>query len=106
MMAAEQITDASTGTYVFMLLLAAVLSLWPLAVLTNFRGYRDRHAQRALEASRRPLRWGRPPSSSPSESDRRFATAMQFVVAIVFQLAAAALIVVALVQLAARAGGG
>jgi hypothetical protein len=105
--AAETLGNASTGTYVLLLLLAFAWALWPLAILTNVRGYRDRSARRALRTSdqiRRlpPYRWwqGNP------ESDRRFATIMQFTVALVFLLVAAALAVTALVGLARGLVGG
>jgi hypothetical protein len=100
MMAADTIGNASTGACAFMLLLGLVLAIWPLATLTNFRGYRDGHARRILRSSERLRRL--PPYRSwnvSRETDRRFTMAMQIVLAVVFLLAAAAL-VVAIVGLA------
>jgi hypothetical protein len=46
MSSGEPITDLSTGTCVFMLLLGLVLALWPLVVITNFRRYGESLARR------------------------------------------------------------
>jgi hypothetical protein len=106
-MTAETLADASTGTYVFMLLLGLVWGLWPLAVITNFRGYRERHLERALRGQNRLRRL--PPYrflKSDPEGDRRFASFMQLFVATVFLLVAVVLVVVAVVRLARRLSGG
>ena len=107
MKAAETIGNASTGTYVFMLVLGLVWAAWPLVTLTNFRGFRDRHRRRALRGQERlrrlpPYRWL--PRSDP-ESDERFAAVMQNVVAAVFLVAATLLVVVGIVGLARRLTG-
>jgi hypothetical protein len=102
-MAAETLGNASTGTYVFMLLLGFFWALWPLAIITNFRGYRDSHARRTLRTSgllRRvpPYRW----LKSDPAADRRFMTATQYFVATVHLLVAVALIVLAVVGIVRR----
>jgi hypothetical protein len=99
-MSAETLGDAGTGTYVFMVLLGVAWSLWPLAVITNFRGYRESHARRTLRASERLRRI--PPYSwfkNDPEFDRILTTAGQYVLAIAFLLVAAALMVVGMVGL-------
>jgi hypothetical protein len=98
--AAEKVGEASTGTDVFLLLFALAWALWPLAILTNFKGYRDRSARRALRTARQirrlpPYRWW----ERDPQSDRRFATFFQFVVAIGLLLSAIGLAAVALVGL-------
>jgi hypothetical protein len=102
-MAAQSLGDVSVGGLVFMLVLGLLLSLWPLAVITNFRGYRDDHASRSMRVAARlkhPLSAER---DDGSDSDRRFTNGMQLIVAGAFLVAASALIVLATVQLAGRA---
>jgi hypothetical protein len=100
LMAAETVGNASVGTYVFMLLLGLAWAAWPLAVVTNFRGYRDGHLRRTLRGQERlrrlpPYRWRK----TDPETDRKFGTTMQLLVATVFLLAAVALVVTAAVGL-------
>ena len=104
MIGGEQIGGASIGTYFIMLLLGLAWAAWPVAILTNFRGLRDRHLRGSLRDQERlrrlpPYRWSR----TDRKSDRRFATFIQYLVAIVFLVAAAALVIVALWGLARRA---
>lgn len=40
-MAANSLADSSAGAVVFMLIVGLLLALWPIAIITNFRGYRD-----------------------------------------------------------------
>jgi hypothetical protein len=99
-MSAETLGNAGTGTYVFLVLLGLAWSLWPLAVITNVRGYRESHARRTLRAGERlrripPYSWLR---NDPT-FDRTFTTAGQYVVAIAFLLVAAALVLVGIVSL-------
>lgn len=95
-MAAQSLSDVGMGGLVFMLVLGLLLALWPLVVITNFRGYRDSHASRSMGAA------GRLKHQFGSEADRRFTNVVQFIVAGVFLVAACALIVVATVQIAGR----
>jgi hypothetical protein len=107
MMADDTIGNASAGAYLFMLLVGLALAVWPLATLTNFRGYRNGHAQRVQRSGQRLRRF--PPYRSwqlSSETDRRFTTATQIVVAVVFLLASAALVVTAIVGLVRRVTEG
>jgi hypothetical protein len=102
-MAAETIGNASTGTYVFLLILGLAWALWPLASITNFRGYREAHLRRTLRAQERlrrvpPYRWWK----IAPEADRKLGMIMQLLVDIVFLLAAAALVVIAIVGLVRR----
>jgi hypothetical protein len=90
-----------------MLFIGFAFSLWPLAIITNFRGYRESHARRTLRTTqlvRRvpPYRW----MKSDPAADRRFMTATQYVVATVHLLVAVALMVVAVVGIARRITGG
>jgi hypothetical protein len=107
-MAAETIGNASTGTYVLLLILGLAMALPALATMTNFQGFRERHLRRALRAQERirrvpPYRWW---ARTDPEADRRFGAVMQFLVATVFLLAAVALVLIAVVGLARRAAGG
>jgi hypothetical protein len=102
----QSLEDLSTAGLIYMLILGIVLTLWPLATLTNFRGYRDSHARRTLRQAdrlRHPFR--RSAAPEPSESDRRFSNITQRIVASVFLLAAGSLMLVAVLELVDRAFG-
>lgn len=70
-----------------LVLLGLILLLWPLAIFTNFRGYRDSHARRSFKAAR----FGRGGELTPG--DKLFATVTQLIVASGLALAGSALIV-------------
>jgi hypothetical protein len=104
--AAQSLHELGIGDLVVMLVLGVLLILWPLAVITNFHGYRDAQARRALKVPVWPKRRASIESVDlGSEADRRFANTMQFIVAGVFLLAACALIVVAIIEIADRSAG-
>ena len=103
-MGPQPLSEVGVSGLAYMLVLGVALSLWPLAIVTNYRGLRDRHATRAVRSARRmkfPFRlW---PRTSSFESDLKFTKVTQWIVACVFLLGAAALITTAIVQLVDRA---
>ncbi|MEV4545086.1 hypothetical protein [Micromonospora echinaurantiaca] len=105
-MAANSLADAGPGAVVFMLLFGLLLAAWPIAVITNFRGYRDSHARRSITAGRRFVNARALPDGADAEHERAFSRIMQYVVAGGFLLAAAALVGAAAAELVRRVTGG
>ena len=81
--------DSSPGLAILLIVLGLAIGLWQLAVLTNFRGYRDSHARRTLRTMR-----------ADGAAARKFATITQIVVASMFVAAAAGMIVLGVIGLA------
>jgi len=94
--ALTQATEPSPAGLVGLFVLGLVLTLWPIAIFTNFRGYRDGHARRSIRSVRR--------NHTPTENDRAFTNVVQLVVASVFGLLGLALIVIPVVLFVQRLG--
>lgn len=106
-MAVNSFSDNSMGEFAFMVGFGMLLSLWPLAILTNFRGYRDDHARR-IARSRELVRGRRSQSSllASNSADRTFTTIMQFVVAAGFLMLAMVLVAAGAVGVFGRLSAG
>jgi hypothetical protein len=103
-MGPQPLSEVGVGGLVYMLVLGVALSLWPLAIVTNFHGYRDSYMRRVIRsAQRKKFPFRLQPGTFGSEFDLKFAKVMRWIVACGFLLGSAALIMTAIVQLVDRA---
>ncbi|WP_406077296.1 hypothetical protein [Micromonospora sp. NBC_00858] len=105
-MAANSLADSSAGAVVFMLIVGLLLALWPIAIITNFRGYRDSHARRSTATGRRFNPGVKFFGEPDPDHERAFSRVMQYIVAGVFLVAAVAVVGAASAELVRRMTGG
>jgi len=88
----DSLVAQSTGKLVAFALICVALTLWTLAIVTNFRGYRDRNFRRSLAVGDRARRLGVPTTPWSSEEQRTAVLkAVQLVVVWIMVLALTAL---------------
>jgi hypothetical protein len=66
----DSLVAQSTGKLVAVILICLAAAVWMLAVVTNFRGYRERTFRRALQVGQQARRRGLPTTSWSSEERR------------------------------------
>jgi hypothetical protein len=97
------LTAQSTGKLIVLLVLAVAGSLWMLAVVTNFRGYRDRHSRSSTATATR-FRWLTGASSTTDDRHMRTMKVTEIVVASILLVAMSALAIVTVVALVQKPG--
>lgn len=90
-----------TGLTVILIVLGIAIVLWQLAILTNWRGYRDGHLSRSMGTSNVVRGFLKLPRMSEAEraSMRRFAGPVYAIVATTFLLLGLAMFAVGVLEL-------